>query len=124
MPARRNTQQRAAIFHALESTGRPLTAEQIHAEAKRRARGLGIATVYRNLRTMVDEGRLVTVELPGEPARYEVAGKEHHHHFVCERCDRVFEIDVCASNLEDMIPKGFLLERHEVILYGRCVDCQ
>jgi Fur family ferric uptake transcriptional regulator len=123
MPARRNTQQRAAILNALEEIGRPLTAEEIHAEARKRARGLGIATVYRNLRTMLDEERLETVDLPGEPSRYEVAGKDHHHHFVCNRCDRVFEIENCSSNVQEMTPRGFKLERHEVILYGRCPDC-
>ncbi len=123
MPARRNTQQRAAILDALEEIGRPLTAEEIHAEAKKRARGLGIATVYRNLKTMIGEEKLAIVDLPGEPSRYEIAGKAHHHHFVCDLCERVFEIENCSSNVLEMTPRGFRLDRHEVILYGRCADC-
>ena len=120
---RRNTQQRDTIRRVIEETGRPLSAGEILSAAGRTAEGLGIATVYRNVKSMVAEGKLTVVNLPGEPARYEVAGKGHHHHFICEGCDRVFEVAVCAPGLKKMTPRGFRLERHEVILYGRCADC-
>jgi Fur family ferric uptake transcriptional regulator len=69
------------------------------------------------------EGWLVSVELPGEPQRYEISGKSHHHHFRCRACDRVFEIDGCLTNLARLTPHGFQLERHEVVLYGTCDAC-
>jgi len=84
---------------------------------------LGIATVYRNLRTLQDSGWLEAVELPGEPARYEVAGKGHHHHFHCRDCDRVYEVDGCPGNLDEVTPQGFQLENHEFVLYGLCDTC-
>ncbi len=88
-----------------------------------RVPGIGIATVYRNVKALLEEGWLHEVELPGEPSRYEVAGKDHHHHFRCRRCDRVFDIHGCPGNLAAMTPQGFEVEAHEIVLYGRCDDC-
>ncbi len=84
---------------------------------------MGIATVYRNIRSMVEGGALRVVELPGAPSRYELAGKDHHHHFHCTLCDRVYEVDDCPGRLADLTPAGFRLESHEIVLYGRCADC-
>jgi len=86
--------------------------------------GLGIATVYRNLRALAGDGWLREVELPGDgPSRFEVAGKDHHHHFHCRRCDRVYEVDACPGDLRALAPPGFRPETHEIILYGLCAAC-
>jgi len=120
----RITEQRTAIRDVLLASGRPLSAEEILAGARRTVPALGIATVYRNIRRLSDEGWLVEVDIPGGPVRYEVAGKGHHHHFVCETCDRAFLVPTCASDLRKMTPKGYKLNRHEVLLYGECSDCR
>lgn len=119
----RRTQQREAIRRALESAGRPLSPQEVLDAASAGSPGLGIATVYRNLKALVEEGWLVAVELPGAPDRYEVAHKGHHHHFHCRECDRVYEIDDCPGSLKDLAPRGFAPERHEIILYGLCAEC-
>lgn len=119
----RNTQQRQAIRDALETADRPLAPQEVHRHAARKSPGLGIATVYRTVKQGVDEGWLAPVDLPGEPRRYEIAGKQHHHHFHCRNCGRVFEVDGCPGNLRPLTPAGFTLEDHEVILYGLCDRC-
>lgn len=119
----RKTQQRQAIQRALETAARPLSPQEILEAAGSAAPGLGIATVYRTIRGFLDEGRLHAVELPGAPARYELAGKHHHHHFHCRHCDGVFEIEHCPGNFSDLAPAGFHAERHELILYGLCRGC-
>ena len=91
--------------------------------AQRTSPGLGIATVYRTLKTWVEEGGLTQVDLPGEAPRYEATGKQHHHHFHCRSCDRVYELEGCPENLRSLTPPGFTLEAHEVVLYGRCAAC-
>jgi Fur family transcriptional regulator, ferric uptake regulator len=84
---------------------------------------LGMATVYRNIKSLREEGVLAAVELPGVPDRYEIAGKGHHHHFHCQECDRVFDVDGCPRAIAELTPQGFQLRSHEVILYGRCEKC-
>lgn len=119
----RKTRQRAAIREVIAEVDRPVGPGEILAAAKDRVPGIGIATVYRNVKALLEEGWLREVELPGEPSRYELAGKAHHHHFRCRACDRVFDIHACPRDLSTLTPKGFELEGHEIVLYGRCDSC-
>lgn len=119
----RNTRQRTAIREAIVQAGRPLLPQEVLDAAQTAAPGLSIATVYRNLKALLDEGELRTVMLPGENARYETAGHGHHHHFQCRQCQRVFEVDACPGNLASLAPAGFTVEDHDLTLYGRCRDC-
>ena len=120
---RRHTQQREAIRRAFEAADRPLSPGEVLAAAQRGVPQLGIATVYRELRALVDAGWLAEVPLPGSPSRYEVAGKHHHHHFRCRQCDRVYEVAGCPPDLSALLPPGFQLEGHDVTLLGRCAEC-
>jgi Fur family ferric uptake transcriptional regulator len=91
--------------------------------AQQEVPGLGIATVYRNLKALVEEGELQAVHLPGENPRFELVGHKHHHHFQCRQCQRVFDVHGCPGNLSRLAPKGFVVEDHDLTLYGRCTSC-
>ena len=119
----RNTRQRGAIRRAFQRANRPLGTGEVLDLARAEVGGLGIATVYRNIRTLVDEGWLAVVELPGEVPRYEVNGKHHHHHFRCRNCDRVYEVAGCVAALSEIVPTGFTMEDHDLVLYGQCAGC-
>jgi len=120
----RETRQRQAIREAFNQYQGPLSPQQVLNAARLQAPGLGIATVYRTLKALQSDGWLCLVELPGQPARYERSGKQHHHHFHCQVCGEVFEIEACPCTMASMVPKGFQLERHEIILYGLCKWCR
>jgi Fur family ferric uptake transcriptional regulator len=122
-PAERATRQRAAIRSAFDRAARPLLASELLELAQREVPGLVLATVYRNLKAMTAEGELRTVQLPGENPRYELAGHAHHHHFQCTRCQRVFDVHACPGDLARLAPPGFVVEDHELTLYGRCQRC-
>lgn len=117
------TRQRSAIETSVYQAGRPLLPQEVLALAQRTLPGLSIATVYRQLKALVDEGALRAVQLAGEPPRYEPAAQGHHHHFQCTRCQRVFDVHGCPGTLAHLAPAGFVVEDHEVTLYGRCADC-
>jgi Fur family ferric uptake transcriptional regulator len=120
----RKTTQRQAIERVLEHASRPLAPREVCRAAQKRVPRLGVATVYRTLNRLLERGWLIPVSIPGEPARYELAGKEHHHHFYCRRCRRVYEVDGCPGQIRALTPKGFHLEGHELVLYGYCDDCR
>ncbi len=121
--SRRRTRQRSVIQRVLLEANRPLSPHDILEAAQAKAPGLGIATVYRAIHTMMTEGALVAVDIPGEAPRYETAGKEHHHHFQCRECDDIFDIQGCPPDIQKLTPKGFRLEGHQVVLYGVCSPC-
>ena len=120
----RATRQNTAIREALAAAGRPLSPAEVLDEARRHVAALGLATVYRNLKALVDAGEIQVVTLPGEAPRYEPARREHHHHFRCDVCQRVFDVHRCPGDLAGLAPPGFSVSRHEITLYGRCSDCQ
>ena len=120
----RSTRQNTAIRQAIAAAGRPLSPAEVLDEARRHVAALGLATVYRNLKALVDEGAIQVVTLPGEVARYEVAQHGHHHHFRCDVCQRVFDVHQCPGDLAGLAPPGFTVERHEITLYGQCPDCR
>lgn len=120
----RDTSQRRAIRRALEDAGRPLGALEVLEASKGDAPGLGIATVYRNIKALLEAEEISEVALPGEPPRYEAAGKGHHHHFRCERCEKVYELGgACLPDLKNALPRGFRVTSHEVLVHGVCAAC-
>jgi Fur family ferric uptake transcriptional regulator len=119
----RNTRQRSAIREAIAQADRPLLPQEVLDAAQQAVPGLGIATVYRNLKMLVEEGALQPVNLPGENPRFELVGHRHHHHFQCRQCQRVFDVHACPGDLGGLAPQGFTVEDHDLTLYGRCKDC-
>ena len=87
------------------------------------ASSMNQATVYRNLKVLEDEEWLVKIVHPEAGTCYERAGKKHHHHFHCTRCDKLFELDHCCFDQNHFAPKGFVVESHEIYLDGVCADC-
>ena len=119
----RVTRQRSTIRAVVESADRPLSPTELYRAARTRLPRIGIATVYRAIRDLVEAGWLRQVEIPGEPARYERAGKPHHHHFLCRSCNSLWEVRACPTGVEQLAPDGFVTEGHEITLYGLCDEC-
>lgn len=119
----RNTRQKEAIRRAFTDSNRPLSHEEALLLAQQAVDGLSIATVYRNINLLVDERWLTPVDVPGDTTRYEVSGKGHHHHFQCNDCGKLFELEGCGVPARPVLPQGFLATGHELFIYGRCATC-
>ena len=120
----RNTRQKAAIREAFRKADRPLSPEETLSYAQQDVDGISLATVYRNIGLLVKEKWLLPVDIPGDATRYEVAGKEHHHHFHCNACGKVFELEGCDIEVKPRLPRGFRATGHEFFLYGMCAECK
>ena len=107
----------------LKEADRPLLPKELLTKAQESLPQLGIATVFRTLKKMVDEGGAKVVCLPGDSPRYERSDLAHHHHFKCCECECVFEVNGCPGHLEKLLPEGFQLTDHEITLFGRCANC-
>jgi len=118
-----STQQRESILESLRQASGPLTPAEILEAARKRVPGMGIATVYRNLKLLLRSGLAREIALPGSRSRYELFNLEHHHHFQCRDCQQVYCLHGCPGELHALTPEGFVLEEHEIVLYGRCAGC-
>ena len=119
----RDTRQRQAICKALVNAGRPLSVNELFLLAKSEITKLGIATVYRNLKDLQAEKQIIQVDLPGQPPRWELLPEDHHHHFLCRTCNKLFEVYDCPDDLQRLLPKGYTLEEHDILLRGQCDNC-
>lgn len=119
----RDTRQRRALREIILTEGRPLSPTELLELSQRIVPNLGLATVYRNIRMLMDEGFLREVHIAGDAPRYEQAGTGHHHHFYCFRCGKVTEINGCRSEVNTLVPEGFLQDFHELTFYGSCATC-
>ncbi|MDJ0624088.1 MAG: transcriptional repressor [Desulfocapsaceae bacterium] len=120
---KRITSQRRAIEAVFAKHDRPLTVEEILNYGRKSVPSLNIATVYRTLKILTDNGSLVKVFHPSFGTLYERSGKDHHHHFFCRECNRAYELPGCALKVDDAAPDGFVVEDHEVFLLGKCPKC-
>lgn len=118
---RRHADYRQLIRDVLRDAAGPLTADDLRTALVET--GIGIATVYRHLKAGLHDGDFVSVELPDGPLRFESASRPHHHYFACTRCEKVFDVEGDLDGIERLVPTGFELNDHEVILSGLCRDC-
>lgn len=121
----RRTPQRVAIEAAFADAGRPLGPQEVLESARGAVPAINLATVYRTLSRMVDEGEIVQVDLPNEPPRYELThvAEHHHHHFRCDNCHAVYDLEGCVDGLKRMLPADFKMTGHNIVLYGLCPKC-
>ncbi|MGE5485933.1 MAG: Fur family transcriptional regulator [Ignavibacteriales bacterium] len=120
----RLTRQRAAILEVLSRTSRHLTAEQVYQRVRRKCPNTNLATVYRNLGLMAQEGIISKVNFGDERSRFE-ANREHHHHLVCLKCGKVRDMSECPVHIEEQFLEaaGFRLVHHQFEAFGYCEDC-
>ena len=120
-------QRRAIIANVLESD-RSFTALEIHRRVRAHYPDIGLDTIYRNLKVLVDIGMLIPiVGLGKDGTRYELASyAEHHHHIVCIKCGNATCLDYCPVDpqfLNLLRDQGYQLIRHNVELFGICNKC-
>ena len=123
----RATPQRTRVLAALARAPNDATAQELHERLRARGERSGLATVYRALAVLADEGVVdVLAHRPGE-ACYRLCGGEHHHHLVCSSCHRVVELSDCRLDpwLDDVAAAhGFDRLEHRLELTGVCSECR
>ena len=119
----RSTPQRYAVMALLmEQAGHP-TAAEIFAAVNRFDPRSSRATIYNILRDLVQAGLLREVAMEGRAARFEAKGMRHHH-FLCDRCGNVEDMDwydvprPAAASLGKRV-----LRECELIFRGLCTTC-
>ena len=124
------TECRKAMIHTLIEMKHPFTADELlHAIETRHS--IHRATVYRDIAWFVQAGVLQKLSFIGIPATYyEVYTGKHHHHFVCEHCHRIIDVDTdegeqCIGEVErKLTAKGLQVNSHKLKFYGLCNHCR
>lgn len=120
----RVTPQRYDVLEYLVRRPIHATADEIFDALNRRDPRVSRATVYNSLRELARTGLVREVPGEGKAARYD-ANLCPHHHFVCDRCGNVEDID--WFEIPPAARKSALGQRsvrdYEVVFHGICTGC-
>ena len=121
------TVQRRRIFEALAGRTDHPTPDQVYAAVQDTLPGVSRTTVYRVLDTLARVGLLAKASSPGAASRVEPRTTRHHH-LVCRRCDRLFDLDDEAVEhrvrAPDVRRRGFAIQDYSIHFTGLCAGCQ
>jgi len=86
---------------------------------------ISLATVYKNINSMVDNGFLTEVKVPHKKSRYEIT-KESHAHLFCKECGKLEDIFINTEALynEAMQNSNYQITDILVTFEGICKECQ
>jgi Fur family peroxide stress response transcriptional regulator len=125
MTTMRRSRQRDRILEILRGTKSHPTAEWVYGRLRRESPHVSLGTVYRNLGQLAEHGFIKRIDFGNAVKRYE-ANILSHHHFVCERCGSVADLEVPVDeSLTRRLSQaaGVRADRHEIRLYGTCAAC-
>ena len=126
VPARRQTRQRTAVLALLDELDGFRTAQELHALLRERGDAVGLATVYRALQALVDDGLVDVLRSEVGEAAYRRCSPVHHHHLVCRSCGATVEVaDPPVERWAARIAAehGFADVHHQVEVFGTCATC-
>jgi len=119
----RSTPQRYAVLAFLMGQGGHPTAAEIFEAVNRVDPRSSRATIYNNLRDLVQAGLVREVAMEGRAARFDAKGMRHHH-FICDRCGNVEDVEWydVPRPAAGLLGKRVLREC-ELIFRGLCAKC-
>jgi Fe2+ or Zn2+ uptake regulation protein len=122
----RITPQRRAVVGALAGEHIHLSAEQVHAAARREVPEVSLATVYNTLNELASMGEISELRLADGTTRYDPKVGPGHHHLLCEGCGLTFDVQplgVEGLSLPRAQRYGMTVDSLEVVFRGRCSNC-
>ncbi len=123
----RQSRRRNQVLEVLVACESHVTVNELIVLVHKTNPKIGIATVYRTLKLIVESGIARTTEFGDGVLRYEHDyGHAHHDHLVCFHCGDFREIsnEKIEKEQEKVAAEyGFRLIKHKMVLYGICPKC-
>ncbi len=109
------------VFDILEKNKLPIDAATLISKLK-----VNKTTVYRQLDKLLDEDKILEVELGDGKKRYEIKSRGHHHHIVCKKCGLIEDLELDEKMLISRLSKktNFKIESHNLEFFGLCINCR
>jgi len=123
----RITPQREMIIEALAHSGQHVTAEEIYTQVQGRSRAINVATVYRTLDLLVENGLACRAGLEDSCVVYAAVDHGPHIHLTCRSCGLVIDANpAMLAPLADQLDRehNFTADLQHLSLVGLCADCR
>lgn len=123
----RITPQREMIIETIAHSGQHINAEEIYNHVHQRTRSVNIATVYRTLDLLVEQGLATRIDLGKGRVIYATFLHGPHIHLVCRQCGQVTDANqqmLAALNHQLQSEYRFAADLQHISIVGLCSDCQ
>ena len=118
------TPQRLAIIELMHDAGH-ISIDDLFLAIRKKFSSISLATLYKNVHTMMDVSLIREVKIPGHKTKYEIE-KESHAHIMCKRCGELKDLPMdpqallhASAGLSD-----YKTEDISVVVSGICPACQ
>ncbi|MBL6965987.1 MAG: transcriptional repressor [Anaerolineales bacterium] len=122
----RITPQREMIIQAVAHSEQHMTAEDVLIKLRQHTQAINLATVYRTLEMLWEEGLACRNDLGEGKIVFSVRKHGPHIHLVCRQCNHVIEADYALLNaLETRLQTeyNFTADLQHLSIFGVCENC-
>ena len=110
------------ILYIINNSDTHLTAEQVFFELKKEYPAVALATVYNNLNSLCQQGKIRKISVEGCTERYDK--NTRHDHLVCRRCGKLSDIHL--EDITEQLKKqvGFEIDGYDIKVQYLCPECR
>ncbi|HZF69505.1 Fur family transcriptional regulator [Sulfuricurvum sp.] len=118
------TPQRIAIVELMQREGH-ISIDDLYSAIRNKFSSISLATLYKNVHTMMNVSLIREVKIPGQKTKYEIE-KESHAHVMCKICGELKDIPFNPSTLiKDTIEVSqYAADEVAIVVSGVCPACQ
>ena len=122
----KKTSQRAVVWEALLASDDHPSVEQIRERILERGHRVGLSTIYRTLKILLESGMIRQAKLDGTTLYEPLISQPNHIHFICNGCGKTEEFP--SQKLERLIREetdrnGFQQRYSRYAIFGLCREC-
>ncbi len=122
----RTSKYQEQIYDVIQGIGVHMTAEEVHQKMSAVDSSIGIATVYRQLNSLAEQGRILRIRDKDQGYVYDGNGIPHHH-FHCTSCGKYLDVKLAYdTSLDEQIINelGATSIKHSILFEGICEHCK
>lgn len=120
------SRQRDLLLKVLQENVVHPTADFLYNKIKEMDPNMSLATVYRNLNLLADNGLIKRINGLDGVTHFD-HHTHNHYHFICSKCNKVYDVpyDIAPELADKVLARtGLMVESYDISFKGICPDCK
>ena len=116
--------RKAVIDFIIQSHDHP-SADMIYQALLPAFPNMSLATVYNNLKVLIDEGFVSELKVRNDTTTYYDFMGHQHLNVICEKCGRIADMDLDLPDVQQEAADqtGYQITKSQMVVFGICPDC-
>ena len=118
--------RKAVIAYVIENDNHP-SAEMIYTDLLPHYPNMSLATVYNNLKLLLEEGFVTEIKRANDTTTYYDFMGHEHLNVICEVCGKItdfMDVEIPSLKKEAQQQTGYKITKEVLSVYGICPECQ